>query len=634
MAFATPEQVHRYPRRFKWIFEVLCTVLIVVAVVRWGRAVLQYLWDSRNINAAFEARDTFYEPLVNWFNQTGTTRPRLRDLTDLAPYFGWLGLTLLVVVFVRNFFPTIRTSSRGILIEWGNSWLPVGWEQVNGLRVTEDLSGERFVVLLQTNNKAMTGWHRFYSVLYRFSLRRGVLITSGISDFLPLVRMLTSELEQVARQTKQPAVKLDEKASSPLFQLLLSPAGFFSRRSKSDKDYVEYATQAGLTAQPGRVASIMATYPKRISSLLVIGTAVMAVLGLLRVLEMLRQWIGLSFGVGGIFNSTPLPLDQSVWWLPVAAVLLLVVLLPILVVIRNILPDIESRQEGLMVRYFNRWLLVRWEEIIAVKTASLSENNHVMLIQTTNQSLKLMHHISSLLFDGSNARGVLLTSALSVYDPLVQQIVLEVSRRQRPNEQDEGILTEDAPAWLLRLMFKPSDAIDRMVSNILRREDSTKIKFDTMITLGRPMLWLAAIPTLMLLVERHINGVHYPTVSSIINVLVFVFICLLEYPIAAAVAQFSERNMDGDAHLARPFYLYPTAQLPRIVVMLGALLLLVLNVPLLPVLLWIGAAIWSFLLTAGLWEGLYGWSGGKLLGIGAIPAIIQVLALMMWASMS
>ena len=34
--------------------------------------------------------------------------------------------------------------------------VPVGWEQVTGLRVTEDLSGERFVLLLQTDRKGLT----------------------------------------------------------------------------------------------------------------------------------------------------------------------------------------------------------------------------------------------------------------------------------------------------------------------------------------------------------------------------------------------------------------------------------------------------------------------------------------------
>ena len=49
MAFATPEQVHRYPRRFTLIFQVLCAALAFVATVRVGRAILQYLWDSQGV---------------------------------------------------------------------------------------------------------------------------------------------------------------------------------------------------------------------------------------------------------------------------------------------------------------------------------------------------------------------------------------------------------------------------------------------------------------------------------------------------------------------------------------------------------------------------------------------------------
>jgi hypothetical protein len=57
-------------------------------------------------------------------------------------------------------------------------------------------------------------------------------------------------------------------------------------------------------------------------------------------------------------------------------------------------------------------------------------------------------------------------------------------------------------------------------------------------------------------------------------------------------------------------------------------------VPLFPALLWLGAAVWSFLLTAGLWEGLYGWSGAKLLTMGAIPSIVQVVMLLVWGGLS
>ena len=640
MAIATPEQVHRYPRRITLIIEVLCAALVLVAMVRWGRALLQFVWDANRqgitVSIVDFADKGWFRAFVNWINGSAT-RPRFSEIAGLAPSFILLAGTLFAILFIRNFFPTIRTSGRGLLVEWSNSWLPVGWEQVKGLRVTEDLAGERFVLLLQTDMKALTGWHRFYSVLYRLSFRRGIIITSAISNFLPLAQTLQSELDQVARQTSKPPVRLDEKASSPLFQLLLSPAGFFSLRSKTDQEYVNRATEAARSAQPGRVASLMATYPKRIQTLLVSVAAALAVFGILRSLSILRRWMGTAFdGIGkfSFFQMDPLPRSVSLWWMPVAAVLVLALLLPILMVIRNILPDVESRPQGLAVRYFNRWLLVPWGEITAVKSTSFSEANHVVLIQTTNKALRLSHRISSILFDGTNARGILLTSALSAFEPLLQQIVLEVSRGQRNVEREDGLLVEDAPAWFLRLILKPSEAIDRLVSSYAKKAETTKLTYQGLLGAATPMLWLAGLSTTILLAEQLINNGRAPAPGRIIGALFFFLFCMIEWPLAAGIAQLLEQNLEDDAHRARPFYVYPIVQLPRLILLVAILIFVLLGVPLLPALLWLGAAVWSFLLTAGLWEGLYGWSSTKLLTMGAIPALYQFFTLLVWARLT
>lgn len=634
MSIATMEQVHRYPRRYRIPFELLSTALALLAMIRFGRDALRYAWEGVNLNPNI---DVASGPLRTIIRQIDRPGPRPDALGDLVGPLLWLALTLLFVLFLRNFFPTIRTSSRGMLIEWSNSWLPIGWEQIRGLRVTEDLAGERFVLLMQTENRALTGWHRFYSALYRLTFMRGFLITSAISNFEPLVSTLLQELDSVARQVNKPPVRLDERSSSPLFQLLLSPAGFFSRRSKADQDYVSRAEMAARSAQPGHSSTIMSTYPQRIRSLVFGFTAVLALFGLLRALDLVRQFLGRVIPAlrNSSFFAASLPESAATWWLPVAALLILAVMFPLLMVIRNILPDVESRPQGLAVRYFNRWLLVPWNEITAVKSADLSEKNHVVLIQTTSRVLKGVHRASSFLFEGSLERGVVLTSALSTFEPLIQQIVLEVARGQRQAETEDGLLVEDAPAWLLRLLFKPSDAIDRLLSHSLKDESAARFDFSRALQAGQPMLWVAGVPTVMLLCELMINQGRPPIPPApILSAFAFFVFCMIEWPLAAMLAQVLENNQDEDAHKARPFYLYPLIQLPRFLVMVLALLLLLLGVPILPALLWFGAAIWSFLLTAGLWEGLYGWHGTQLLAMGAIPAVYQLITLIAYGALT
>ena len=91
------------------------------------------------------------------------------------------------------------------------------------------------MLLAEADPQQLTGWHRFYSLFYRFSFRRSFLIISAISDFQALIKTLLAETDRVARvlDNVKPA-KLQEDASSPFFRLVLSPASFFSPRTKAE----------------------------------------------------------------------------------------------------------------------------------------------------------------------------------------------------------------------------------------------------------------------------------------------------------------------------------------------------------------------------------------------------------------
>ncbi len=62
-----------------------------------------------------------------------------------------------------------------MLIEFAGGWLPIPGESLQTIKVTEDLSAERFVLLAETSRGYLTGWHRFYS----FSLS---LLASGVAS--------------------------------------------------------------------------------------------------------------------------------------------------------------------------------------------------------------------------------------------------------------------------------------------------------------------------------------------------------------------------------------------------------------------------------------------------------------------
>src|SRR5262249_60348039 len=74
-----------------------------------------------------------------------TLRPPRSTLFPYTTLFrSWLLLALLLALLLRNAFPVIRTTGRGMLVEFAGGWLPIRWDTLKSIKVTEDLAAERF----------------------------------------------------------------------------------------------------------------------------------------------------------------------------------------------------------------------------------------------------------------------------------------------------------------------------------------------------------------------------------------------------------------------------------------------------------------------------------------------------------
>jgi len=624
------EQVYRYPRWVTWPIELLSALIVVATLVRFGRDLLRYLWDTRGIDATLFVRIPYLPELVLSINgvKGSAERERIDHLVQLLPALGWLALALFLALLLRNCLPMIRTSPRGMLVEFASSWLAVPWESMHSIKVTEDLSAERFVLLAETSSSQLTGWHRFYSLIYRLSFRRGFLIISANSDFDKLIKTLLSESDRVARvlENVKPA-RLQEEASSPLFRFLLGPASFFSRRTKTEGS----SPPLVIAATPG-VTLMRGTYPRRITTIFSWGAGLLAALLVLRYIIYWLKFLAITFSSLQplpIFNRLDLRQLPAPWWLLVAAHLLAIIMLGFLVALRNLLPELEARNQGLAVRYFQKWILIPWSSIKAIKVTEFSEESQIVLVQT-NGVRPLTARLNSLIYDGSLAPGVLITSAISNFEPLLQRIILEVTRIQseRATLADAPILQSDARSPFLLLSFRPGTTIDRLVEES-REDDSTKeIKPARLLRAAGPMFCLALMPALLLFADRVIQQGVLPDGRVLVAMIVLVLLGMLEWPLVCLVSEALDEMTGGGEEGQRVFYLYPLIQLPRLLPLVGALVMVLLGVPILPVLLWFGALAWSFLLAAGLWEALYDWSGGQLLAGGLVPVAFQLLILL------
>lgn len=638
------EQIHRYPRWIIWLFESLSALAVGVAALQLGRGLLLLIWSALGIDTSLLGRVPYLPELVLAISN-GTTLPRREASLGLAgvllgapallPALGWLALALLLALLLRNSLPTVRTSPRGMLVEFAGGWLPIPWESVRAIKVTEDVAAERFVLLAETDAQQLTGWHRCYSLLYRFGFRRSFLITSAISDFQALIKTLLAETDRVAKvlDNIKPA-RLQEEASSPLFRLVLSPASFFSRRSKT-----EDASQLAAEPPPSVAgkAPLGGTYPRRIQLVFIWAGRLLALALLLRYAVYWLKFLALTFPAlqtQPLFDRLALRQLPANWWLLVAAHVLLLLLGWLIAGVWNLLPAVEARAEGLAVKHFGRWQVVPWNAIKAIKVTEFSEQSRVVLIQAS-RGLASSKRLSSLLYEGSATPGVLLTSALANFEQVLQRVVLEVTRQSEGQPQaNQPILQSDARSRLLLLSFRSSATIDQLVAEARDNSDTKRIDARRLLGLAGTVACLALPPALLLLFDRAIQQGVLPGPTLLVSVVVLFVLGLVEWPLVGIVLTTIDEMSGGGEEGNRALYLYPISQLPRLLPQVGALVLVLLGVPFLPVLLWLGAIVWSFLLAAALCGELYDWRGAQLIGGGLIPVVLQLLTLLVYLFVS
>lgn len=328
-----------------------------------------------------------------------------------------------------------------------------------------------------------------------------------------------------------------------------------------------------------------------------------------------------------VFNQLdlrPLPVP---WWLLVEAHIVLIFLLGVASVIYHLLPTVEVRREGLIVHRLRGRTLVPWSRLRVMKVTEFSENTQVVLIQVVG-GLPLDARLISALYDGSLLPGVLITSAISNSDALLQRIVLEVMRCHQTTGSDQpSPFRSDARSDLLLLSVQSSAASVRLVEESRSDPNTRNVTSARLMRVLPPALGLAAFPALMLFADRSFVQHAIPDARLIGAIAVMALLALLEWPLVALAAVALDEMSGGGEDGMRPLYLYPRVQQPRLFLMLAALITLLLGAQPLAALLWLSAIGWSFWLAAGLWSALYDWRGGQLIGGGLVPVVFQLILL-------
>lgn len=650
------EQLHRYPRHITWPIEVLCAVLVGWRLIDVARTALLLLWRDHPLDSFVLERIPRLAELVAWLERTGPRQPTLSDL--LTP-LGWLGAALLVALVARNAFPPVRASLRGLLVWFGNDWVPVRWEGIRALRITDSPNGKRFVVLVQTDRRQLTPYHRLYSLLYRLGWRRGFLIGSAISDSERLVRGLLEEIERRRKLGEQLPVTIDDRSRSLLFGLLVDPLGLFGRRTATQPVFQPVTTVATISnaaaftlpsmggtpapapaptsapaasrAEPAPPAGevIVAGYPRALRLGLNLLTALIVLFAAWRYLVAWGTFLIFTFPSlqeAPVFRAVEVQPLVSHWGLLIGAHLGLLLLAAVLTMVHTLFPDVVVDRQGLTFRVLGRDYRLTWEQISFVKATDVRDDRHVILVEAANGCLPWPFIIGSWLYDGGLGRGALIWPMISSFEPVMQRVALELTRRQQPDQPPR--LRDDAPGWLLMLVARPAEALDRLVQGYEAEVDAPRdLDLRQILQAGLRMLWVAAGPAAVLL----ISWMMYKGIVLSLQVPLVLLLLLLwglaEWPLAALLASSLDQMIGTGTKGHQGLYLYPLAQLTRLLPFGVAIVLLLMGFPSLSLLAWLAGIAWSGLLTAGLWEALYGWHGLPLLGASLITVFYQILTL-------
>ncbi|PDW01910.1 hypothetical protein [Candidatus Viridilinea mediisalina] len=649
-----PEIYHRYPRFTTNLIAWLPALLLVVALGNLGVHILRGLWDIFGRDPSLLEPEFPLSGLVTLID--GQPRPQATNIYELAPTllgpFLWTGVALLLALYLRNALPAIRSSHVGLLVEFAGSWLPLRWEELRLLRVTQDRAGERFIILAEAQPGKLTNWHRLYGLIYGLRWQPGFLISSQISQFEQLVETILTQSERTARALDGvDPVQLREDLRSPFFQLLLGPAALVAGTQPKAQAPTATTTTSNTSELPA--GPVAAHYPPKFNLVL---QSVTTLLSLALLVSYLSYWVRfLALSVPALRSFWPFSSvannanyaqllhaypDQAVpfwgveaglpapWWLLVAAHLMLLLGLPLLFWVRSLLPSLEARDEGMFIRgsLGDRGRLVPWSQVTDLKATEINEQSQVVLLQSPR--MPVAARLSGLLYDGSNTPGVLIASQINNFEPLLGEALHQLA----PLEETEGqppILQQEARSWLLWLMLDRGAAIHALVNEARATMESQTFELKRALHSAIPLILIALMPALLFAVTS-LLAASPPSLWLLVAVLFLWFFALLEWPLFSQLSMLLDQKSDGGYEGARAYYLYPLSQLPRLLPLLVALLLQIIGVPLLPILLWIGATVWAFMLTSALCKELYGWEGNQLLLGGLLPVVWQLLLLIVY----
>jgi hypothetical protein len=212
-----PTYILSYPRWIRLARFGMVVLLVTAAVVRWALAWVRFVLPL------IQGSDLATQPL----------RPLFAAHLSLLFAAG-------AVAFVYAFLPDLSLADApsqdsgnggGLALRTLRGWHIIPWTAITTVRIVSFQGSQRRLVLVQGRWTRWSPWPRLVSMCLGAGFERGLLFTSAVRDFKPLVRRLYQEVKQVA-----PEILFDDEFFSLPARLVLEPTVTLASLADQSRD--------------------------------------------------------------------------------------------------------------------------------------------------------------------------------------------------------------------------------------------------------------------------------------------------------------------------------------------------------------------------------------------------------------
>ena len=207
-----PTYVLSYSRRVSLIRTGAAILLVGIALGRWVLAWIHFLRPALNVMSGPAWGTSEGSRLLF---DTIAAQP-LRPL--VAAHIGIL-LTAGALAFLYALLPDLSIDDEGLAVRTLTGWHLVPWTTVTVVRIQSFAESDRRLVLLQGTWARWSPWPRLVSACLGAGFAPGILFSSDIRDFKPLILRLYQEVKRAS-----PEALFDDEFASPSALITLEPS--------------------------------------------------------------------------------------------------------------------------------------------------------------------------------------------------------------------------------------------------------------------------------------------------------------------------------------------------------------------------------------------------------------------------